>query len=133
MTRRLVGYSDRGVFFGMVFAHSCFPHEDWRKCIDRLCDAIQHDADALGVRAELSPARVTYAYRHHPSLRLTEAQIEARIKAGKPLATPPPSAQEALAHVLWRVSIRQELESILKKKGATAWKNQLEKACSPQK
>ena len=63
-----VGYHDPAVFTDLVMRFSP-PCEPFDLSVRRLWRCVRQDADALGVRAELSPARVAYAYRHHFALR----------------------------------------------------------------
>lgn len=63
-----VGYHDPAVFTDLVMRFSP-PCEPFDLSVRRLWRCVKQDADALGVRAELSPARVAYAYRHHFALR----------------------------------------------------------------
>lgn len=76
-----VGYFDEAVFFGMVFVHSAMPFETYEFSLQRLERAIVSDAKKLGVVAEMSPQRVAYAYRHHPSLGQIYSVVVAEHKA----------------------------------------------------
>lgn len=65
-----VGYHDPAAFADLVMRFSP-PCEPFDLSVRRLWRCVKQDADALGVRAELSPVRVAYAYRHHFALRRT--------------------------------------------------------------
>ena len=69
-----VGYSNQRIFFEVVWRMSAFPLEGWNETLARLSAAIAADAKALGVPCEMSPERVTFAYRHHRELAQTRAE-----------------------------------------------------------
>lgn len=68
LTMNPCGYNDETRFFETVWRFSVFPIESWDETMRRLRRAISSDAKELCVKAEMTPQRVVYAYRHHPSL-----------------------------------------------------------------
>lgn len=62
-----VGFSSDEAFVSIVM-HYAYPAEPLEVSVERLAATIREDAKALRVACEMSPARVRYAYRNHPSL-----------------------------------------------------------------
>lgn len=62
-----VGFSNDEAFVSIVM-HYAYPAEPLEVSVERLAATIREDAKALRVACEMSPARVRYAYHHHPSL-----------------------------------------------------------------
>lgn len=66
-----VGFHDELRFADLVMRFA-YPSETFEKSCERLASAIKDDAKVLGVPCEMTPLRVVYAYRHHPSLAQEE-------------------------------------------------------------
>ena len=62
-----VGFHDELRFADLVMRFA-YPAETFAVSCERLASAIKEDAKVLGVPCEMTPMRVVYAYRHHPSL-----------------------------------------------------------------
>ena len=102
-----VGYRDPAAFTDLVMRFSP-PCEPFDLSVRRLWRCVRQDADALGVRAELSPARVAYAYRHHLALRRT-------LDAPPAPRQTPRSAEDALREIRERAEMRRETCRYLEK------------------
>ena len=115
-----VGYRDPAVFTDLVMRFS--PQgEPFDLSVRRLWRCVRQDADALGVRAELSPVRVAYAYRHHLALRRT-------LDAPPAPRQTPRSAEDVRREIRERAEMRRETCRYLEKVVRRATRRKMEEA-----
>lgn len=101
------GYHDPAAFADAVMRFSPAA-EPFALSVRRLWGCVKVDAATLGVEAALTPARVVYAYRHHPALRRTLDAPDA------PRRTPR-SAEEVRREFCERAEFRRETRRYLEK------------------